>query len=329
MKLLVLSAAEVHDLLGYAECATAMRAAFTELSAGRADQPLRTWMSAPPVQGRTGLMPALVPGPDRVAYGLKVISIRPGNPARGLDSHVGLMLLSDFGTGAPLAVLNASALTQVRTAAVSVLATDLLARPGAGDLAVIGTGPQARAHVLAFSQARPLRRIRIAGREPASADGLAARLRPLVRAEITAERTARDAVAGADIIVTVTSSPEPVLRHDWIEPGAHINAVGASQPVTREIDSATVAAAALFADSRAAMLAESGDYLLARADGLIGPGHVRAELGEVLNGTADGRRSDTEITLFKSLGLAVEDVAAAQLAYEKAASTGAGQWTEF
>lgn len=329
MKLLVLSAHDVRGLLGYPACVAAMRVAFTELSAGRADQPLRTWTSSAAVPGLTGIMPALLPGPARIAYGLKVISIRPGNAARGADTHLGLMLLSDFGTGEPLAVLNASALTEIRTAAVSVLATDVLARPGASDLAIVGTGAQARAHALAFSQARPLRRIRIGGRDPVKAASLAGELRKLVRPEVTAAPSVRHAVDGADIIVTVTGSPEPVLHRDWIEPGAHINAVGASQPAARELDGALVAAAALFADSRAALLAESGDFLLAQADGLVGPGHVRAELGEVLTGTAAGRASDSEITIFKSLGLAVEDVAAAQVAYEQAASTGAGQWTEF
>ena len=329
MKLLVLSAADVREVLGYPACAAAMRVAFTELSAGRASQPLRSWTATPAVDGLTGIMPALLPGAERIAYGLKVISIRPGNTARGADTHLGLMLLADFGTGEPLAVLNASALTEIRTAAVSVLATDVLARPGAGDLAIVGTGAQARAHALAFSQARPLRQIRIGGRSPVKAIDLADELRPLVRAPVLAAPTVRDAVDGADIIVTVTGSPEPVLHRDWVAPGAHVNAVGASQPAARELDGALVAAAGLFADSRAALLAESGDFLLAQAEGLIGPGHVRAELGEVLSGTACGRAGENEITIFKSLGLAVEDVAAAQLAYENAASSGLGQWTEF
>jgi ornithine cyclodeaminase/alanine dehydrogenase-like protein (mu-crystallin family) len=341
MKLLVLSAADVRELLGEADCVAAVRAAFIELAAGRADQPLRTWTDSPAAPGPVGLMPAYLPGAvqsagpagpgepgEQVAYGLKVIAIKPANAVADLDTHLGVMLLADARTGEPLAVLNASALTEIRTAAVSVLATEVLARPGAGDLAVIGTGPQARAHVLAFSKARPLRRIRIAGRDQDKAAALAASLRPHVDADLTAAPSVPETVTGADIIVTVTSSRTPVLRRDWIQPGAHINAVGASQPAARELDGATIAAAALFADSRAALLAESGDYLLALADGLIGPGHLRAELGEVLTGAA-GRASDTEITVFKSLGLAIEDLAAALLAYQRAASIGSGQWTDF
>jgi ornithine cyclodeaminase/alanine dehydrogenase-like protein (mu-crystallin family) len=238
------------------------------------------------------------------------------------------MVLSDGQTGEPLAVLNASAVTEIRTAAVSVLATDVLARPGAGDLAVIGTGVQARAHIRAFSQTRALRRIRVAGRDPARAAAFAAALGPQAGLPVTACATAAEAVAGADIIVTATSSAQPVLRREWIADGAHVNAVGACLPAARELDGATVAAAALFCDSRESLARESGDYLLAVADGLAQPGHVRAELGEVLAGTAPGRADGTEITLFESLGLAVEDLAAALCAHQ-AAAAGAGQWVSF
>jgi ornithine cyclodeaminase/alanine dehydrogenase-like protein (mu-crystallin family) len=392
MKLLVLSAADVHELLGFGDCVDAMRAGLTALAAGRANQPLRVINRPASAPGLIGLMPAYLPAeagqgapggagagppdgtragapdgagagaPDGAgAYGLKALVITAGNPAVGLDAHQGLVLLSDGQTGEPLAVLNASAVTEIRTAAVSVLATDLLARPGAGDVAVIGTGVQARAHVLAFDQTRSsqtrssqagagqagagqagepgrageaspvgkIGRIRVAGRDPAKTEAFVASLRPLVSVDLVASPSVRDAVAGAGIIVTATSSAEPVLRREWIADGAHINAVGACLPTTRELDSATLAAAALFADSRESLTSESGDYLLALADGLVGPGHIRAELGELLTGSAPGRASDTEITVFESLGLAIEDLAAARTAYQKAASTGAGQWVDF
>jgi ornithine cyclodeaminase/alanine dehydrogenase-like protein (mu-crystallin family) len=353
MKLLVLSAADVHELLGFTDCADTMRAALTALASGRANQPLRAITRFDAAPGLMGLMPAyLLPaqpgasGPHGAsgqhgpsgqhgayaqhgAYGLKAICITAGNPAAGLDAHQGLVLLSDGQTGEPLAVLNASAVTEIRTAAVSVVATDLLARPGAGDLAVIGTGVQARAHVLAFSQTRELSRVRVAGRDQAKAEAFVAALRPQVSADLAASPSVRDAVAGADIIVTATSSAQPVLRREWISGGAHVNAVGACLPAARELDGATVAAAALFADSRESLTAESGDYLLALADGLVSPGHFRAELGEVLAGAAPGRAGDAEITVFESLGLAVEDLAAAQYAYEQAAAAGAGQWVDF
>jgi ornithine cyclodeaminase/alanine dehydrogenase-like protein (mu-crystallin family) len=340
MSLLVLSAAETRELLGFGDCVAAMRAGLTALARGQAQQPLRVIERFGAAPGLMGLMPAYLTGGEtggeaagpagaRAAYGLKAICVTPGNPAGGLDAHQGLVLVSDGQTGEPLAVLNASAVTEIRTAAVSVLATDLLARPGAGDLAVLGTGVQARAHVLAFSQTRELRRVRVAGRTPARAAAFAAAIQPQLAVEVTPCATAQDAVAGADVIVTATSSSQPVLRRDWVQAGAHINAVGACLPTARELDTATVAAAALFADSRESLTTESGDYLLAVADGAAGPGHIRAELGEVLTGAAPGRVSDTEITVFESLGLAVEDVAAALAAYQKAAATGAGQWIDF
>jgi ornithine cyclodeaminase len=335
VKLLVLAAPDVHQLLGYRECAEVMRNALTGLAGGRGYQPLRTVSRPVGAPGLMGLMPAYLDSAATgtagaaSAYGLKVIWVSPGNAAIGIDTHLGLMLLADGQTGEPLAVLNASAITDIRTAAVSVVATQALARAGAADLAVIGTGVQARAHILALSQARPLRRIRVAGRDQARAAAFAADLRGKVDTDITAAASAADAVAGADIIVTATSSAQPVLRREWISAGAHVNAVGAFQPAARELDGATVAAAALFADSRESLAAESGDYLLALAEGLVGPGHLRAELGEVLAGTAPGRVGDDEITVFESLGLAIEDLAAARHAVRRAQETGAGQWVDF
>jgi ornithine cyclodeaminase/alanine dehydrogenase-like protein (mu-crystallin family) len=327
LALLVLSAPEVHALLSYPDCVAAMRSGLSCLAAGQAEQPLRTIIRPAGAAGLIGVMPAYLGG-GAAAYGLKALVITPGNPAAGLDAHQGIVLVSDGATGVPLAVLNASAVTEIRTAAVSVLATDLLARPGASDLAVIGTGVQARAHVRAFSQTRPLRRVKVAGRDPARAAAFAAGLQAETGVPVTA-CAAAEAVAGADIIVTATSSAEPVLRRDWIADGAHVNAVGACLPAARELDGATVGAAALYCDSRAGLLSEAGDYLLAVADGQAGPGVIRGELGEVLGGTAPGRASAAEITVFESLGLAVEDLAAAQLVYELAVAAGAGQAVEF
>ena len=333
MPLLVLSAADVHRLLGYPDCVAVMRSGLGALAAGQADQPLRVIIRPGGAPGLIGLMPAYLAADDDSggpgAYGLKALTITPGNPAAGLDAHQGIVLVSDGVTGVPLALLNASAVTEIRTAAVSVLATDLLARPGAADLAVIGTGVQARAHIRAFSQTRELRRIRVAGRDAARAAKFAAELQPEIPVPVTACPSAADAVTGADIIVTATSSAEPVLRRDWISAGAHVNAVGACLPAARELDAATVAAAALFCDSRAGLTSEAGDYLLAVADGLAGPEVIRGELGEVLAGAAPGRAADAEITVFESLGLAVEDLAAALRVYEIAAAAGAGQWLEF
>jgi len=262
-------------------------------------------------------------------YGLKAICITAGNPAIGLDTHQGIVLLSSAQTGEPLAMLNASAVTEIRTAAVSAVATELLARADATELAIIGTGVQARAHLLAIAAARPLTGIRVAGRDQAKARRFAEGMRERAAAPVTACASAADAVAGAGIVVTATSSAEPVLRRDWLAPGAHVNAVGACVPQARELDTETMAAAALFTDSRQSAASEAGDYVLAQAEGAIGPDHIRAELGEVLAGTAPGRADDAEITVFESLGLAVEDLAAAALAYRKAAELGSGSWVEF
>ncbi len=324
----VLSARDVHELLSYRECAEAMRAVLAAHGRGEVHQPLRTVMRPAGAAGLMAVMPAYLP--DRPAgYGLKAICITPENPRAGLDAHQGVVLLSSSATGEPLAALNASAVTEIRTAAVSVVATDLLARPEAEVLAVLGTGVQARAHVLAMSAARKLTLIRVAGRSPEQSAAFAARLQPQVGPVIEACATSRDAVRDADILVTATNAAVPVIERGWVAPGAHINAVGACLPSARELDSATMAAAALFADSRESVSGESGDYLLALADSAIGPGHIRAEIGEILAGAAAGRTGPAEITVFESLGLAVEDLAAAALVYQKAERAGIGTLAEF
>ena len=238
------------------------------------------------------------------------------------------MLLFDGATGEPLALVNASAVTEIRTAATSAVATGLLARPGAAELAIIGTGVQG-----AGARARH-RRDPAADRDPRSPDATSARTRE-VAAElagqlglpVTAHDAVADAVAGAGIVVTATTSPRPVLRREWLSPGTHVNAVGACVPGDREIDTATMAEAAIFADSRESVRNEAGDFLLAERDGAVNP--VRAELGELLTGTAPGRAHDDEITVFESLGLAAEDLAAASYLYEKASRLGAGTAADF
>ena len=333
MALLVLSATDVHAVLDYADCAAAMRRALTALASGRAQQPLRTVIEPAGAAGLVALMPAYLADGDG-SYGLKALCITPGNSAAGLDAHQGVVLLSDGKTGAPVAILNASAVTEIRTAAVSVVATELLANPAADTLAVIGSGVQATAHIRALDQVRSLSEVRVASRDPDSAGRLADALRGQTRAPVRPCESARAAVDGADIIVTATSSARPVLQHDWLAAGAHINAVGACLPHARELETQTVAAGVLVADRRESVLAESGDYLLAAADGAVGPDHIRAELGELLLGSARGRAAAGDITIFESLGLAVEDLAAAELAYRRAgeargAGADIGTWVGF
>jgi ornithine cyclodeaminase/alanine dehydrogenase-like protein (mu-crystallin family) len=326
VRLLVLGAADVDRLLTQEDCADAMRRALAATARGEAHQPLRMVIRPEGAAGIMGLMPAYL-GPS--GYGLKAVCVFPGNPAAGLDQHQGIVLLSSPQTGEPLAVLNASAITEIRTAAVSAVATQLLARPDATELAVVGTGVQARAHVMAIAATRRLTAIRVAGRDQARARRFADEMSGRVTPPVTACASVADAVAGAGIVVTATTSAEPVLRRPWLAAGAHVNAVGSCLPTARELDADTMATAALFADSRQSATSESGDYLLALAEGAIGPEAIRAEIGEVLAGTAPGRLADDEITVFDSVGLAIEDLAAAALVYSSARQAGAGSWVEF
>jgi ornithine cyclodeaminase/alanine dehydrogenase-like protein (mu-crystallin family) len=323
VKILVLSARDVHELLGYRECADVMRQALADLARGQIQQPLRTVVRPRDAAGFMGLMPAYSPG----GYGLKAICVTPGNPAIGKDAHQGGVLLFAADTGEPLALVNASAVTEIRTAAVSAVATGLLARPGAGDLAVIGTGVQGQAHAHALAATRPLTRIRLTGRDQARAREVAAELTAQLNVPVTAVGSVPEAVQGADIVVTATSSAQPVLHREWLAAGTHVNAVGACLPQTREIDTATMAEAALFADSRESVRNEAGDYLLAAQEGADNP--VRAELGELLTEAATGRADDDEITLFESLGLAAEDLAAAIYLHQEATRLGVGTSADF
>jgi ornithine cyclodeaminase/alanine dehydrogenase-like protein (mu-crystallin family) len=334
MPLLVLSARELAGLMPYPEVVAEMRQVLAAYARGEAYQPLRTVVQPPGAAGLMALMPSYLPPPDgplarEPGYGAKVICISPGNPALGKDAHQGVVLISSARTGEPLALVNASAITEIRTAAVSALATSLLARPDATEVAVIGTGVQARAHIRALVACRELTGIRVAGRAPDRAQSFADDVAAGLPVPVTACDSAADALAGAGIVVTATTSAVPVLQRDWLAPGTHINAVGACLPGTREIDAATMADAALFVDSRESAASESGDFLLAIADGVIGRDDVRAELGEVITGRAPGREDDQEITLFESLGLAVEDFAAAAYAYHRARAAEVGTWADF
>jgi ornithine cyclodeaminase/alanine dehydrogenase-like protein (mu-crystallin family) len=311
LKVLVVSEAEVEALLPMERCIELMDDALAALARGEVHNPLRQAIRAPGAPGLLGLMPAWRGGATPF-YALKEVCVFPENPKRGLDTHVGAVILHSGETGQPLAFVNASAITAIRTAAVSAVATRLLAREDASVLAILGGGVQAKSHLHAIPLVRNIKEVRTYSRTSGTA------------------ASAEEAVRGADIIVTATSSREPVLKREWIAPGAHINAVGSSIAAARELESELVAAASLFVDRRESTVNESGDYLFALRDGAIaGPQHIRAELGELLTGTARGRTSTGEITLFKSLGLAIEDLAAAAFVYETARQQGGGTWVEF
>ncbi len=331
MRVLVLSHRDVLAALPPQACAEAMTAVLTGHARAETFMPLRSVMMPPDAAGFMGLMPGWSRGrgDDAATFALKTVCIMPGNPARGLDAHQGLVTLFDGETGVPTAILDASAITAVRTAAVTAVATGALARPDAATLAVLGAGTQARAHLRALAGVRAFERMRVYAPTAAHAEEVVADASAAGLAGVTVAVSAQAALRDADVVVTVTSAREPVLRREWLKPGAHLNAVGASSPQNREIDTATVAASALFCDSRESLLNEAGEFRLAVTEGLI-PGieHVRAELGEVLAGTAAGRRDAGELTLFRSLGLAVEDLAAAQVAVATATQQGIGTEVE-
>jgi len=310
MELLVLGHDEVTELLPVGVCIDLMREALTGLARGDGHQPLRTIMMVPGLSGFLGLMPGYLGG-GRSALGIKLLGIFPGNPKLGKDAHQGVVLLLNPETGEPRAVLDASAITAVRTAAVSAVATDVLARDEATALTVFGTGVQAVAHVRAIAQVRPLTRVCLVGRDGTRGNRVASDLGASLGVPTEFVLDPEAALMDAGIVVTATNAPEPVLRHEWLAPGTHINAVGSCVPANRELDTATVAASRLFVDRRESALAEAGDFLIAAAEAGLGEDHIAAELGEVLTGAEPGRTSPAQLTVFESLGLAVEDLAAA------------------
>lgn len=327
MNVLILNEQEVRELLAMQTCIRLMEDALASLARGEIHNPLRFPIRAPGAAGLLGLMPAYRGG-DRPLWGLKEICVYPTNPARGLDTHLGAVLLHSGETGELLAVINASAVTAIRTAAVSAVATRLLAREDASRLAILGAGVQARSHLEAIPLVRNVTEISIFSRTPAKADALREAAMP-ASTHVRVAATAEEAVRDAGVIVTATSSREPVLRAEWLRGGVHINAVGASVASARELDVATVAGSTLFVDCRESTVNESGDYLAAVREGAIGPEHIKAEIGEILVGAAAGRTSAGEITLFKSLGLAAEDLACAAWLYDEALRLGRGTSVEF
>lgn len=328
MKILILDNRQIRELLPMTECIELMADALAALARGEVYQPLRTIVRPPDARGLLGLMPSYRAG-DQGAFGLKAICVFPENPGRGKDAHQGAVMLFSRETGELLALMNASAITAIRTAAVSAVATRLLAREEAAQLGIIGAGVQARTHLTALAAVRHIKHARVACRNIEHAEQLAREMQPHFSFPIEPVRTNEEAVRGADLIVTATSSLEPVINRDWISPGAHVNAIGTHSPNSREIDGATMAAARIFVDRRESALNESGDYLLAAKEGLVTPESIVAEIGELLIGTNAGRTSATEITLFKSLGLAIEDVVSAEYLYRKAKAQQAGSWIEF
>lgn len=322
MKTLVLSATEIRRLLPMRTCMDLMADALRTLGRGAALNPLRSGMHLPDQRGLIGLMPGYMSSP--ATLGLKVVAVFPGNHGTAYDSHQGLVVLFETEHGSPVAILDAAEITAIRTAAASGAATELLAREDAGDVAILGSGVQARTHLEAMLQARAIHRVRVYSPNVERCRGFATReaQRHDVRVEVA--DSARAAVQDADIICTTTSASEPVLEGAWIAEGAHINAVGSSIAQARELDTEAVVRSRLFVDRRESTLNEAGDFLFPKQEGAIGDDHIVGEIGEILLGECQGRGGPDEITLFKSLGLAVEDLAAAYHVFERARAEGVG-----
>jgi ornithine cyclodeaminase/alanine dehydrogenase-like protein (mu-crystallin family) len=326
MQILIVNQSEVRQLLPMAECIEVMAEALKALARGQAILPLRPVMWLPEKVGALGMMPAYME--DLQIMGLKIVSVFPGNHGTEYDSHMGAVMIFETKHGQPLAMMDATEITAIRTAAVSGVATKLLSREGAGDLAVLGSGTQARTHLDAMLLCRKIRRVRVWSRDPENARQFSER--ESRRHNITVELmpTVQAAVQGADIICTTTSSPNPILFGQHLSPGAHINAVGSSVPFARELDTEAVVKSRLFVDRRESTMNEAGDFLIPKKEGAIRDDHIQGEIGEILLGKVKGRKLQEDITLFKSLGLAIEDLASAHHIYKKASAGGRGTLVE-
>jgi len=331
VKVLFLNESGVHGLLPMEACVPLMRETLATLARGDAVLPLRNMVRLPDGSGILGLMPGYLGKPE--SFGLKVVSVMPGNHGTPYDSHQGVVMLFGVKHGEPLAILDATAITAIRTAAVSAAATDALARADAGDLAILGSGAQARTHLRAMAAVRKLRRVRVWSRSPENvrrfAETESARLAANGGPRIEAAASAEAAVRSADLVCTTTAAKLPVLEGRWLAAGTHINAVGACFAGSRELDTEAVRRSRFFTDRRESCLNEAGDFLIARSEGAIGDDHLLGELGDVFIGKLAGRRSPDDVTVFESLGVAVEDLASAHFLLEHARRNGAGTWLEW
>lgn len=324
--MLILSRADVEAVLDLKALIEALARAMADLSAGVASVPPRIAALVPEHEGFLGVMPAYLPSAK--ALTTKLVAVFPRNAALGLETHQAVIAVFDPTTGVPLALMDGAYITAVRTAAGSALATRLLARPDARVLAILGTGVQARVHARAIPAVREVSEVRVAGRDPAKARRLAEELAGQLPARAVA--TYAEALAGADIVCATTHSREPVVRREWLSPGVHVNSVGFTDGI--EVDAATVVDAVVVVESRAAVLgafpAGSNDITWPIRDGLMTPEHIHAEVGELVSGARPGRTSPGQITLYKSVGIAVQDAAAATLVLAAARERGLGTEVE-
>jgi ornithine cyclodeaminase len=319
MQIAFYDSAEVRRLLDYPGCISAVREAMAGFTAEGKPAPLREIVTV----GEGAFfasMPGMLAAPN--GFGAKVVSAFQGAGEGGRSKHQGLVILFDHSSGAPLAIADGEHITGIRTAAASAVATDVLARPDARRLALFGCGHEAETLLHAIACVRPLEKVVVWGRSLERAQAFAAHMARETGLDIEATDDGRAAARDADIICTVTSSPTPVLLGEWVRPGTHVNAVGSSFAGPVEVDSALVVSSRYVADSRRSVLAAGSEFLVAKQAGLIGDDHIVAEIGEVLLGRAPGRTSPDEITLYKSLGHIVQDLAATRYVHERAGQAG-------
>jgi alanine dehydrogenase len=325
MKIRVLSQADLQRALPMPEAIEAVKEAYLQLSTGQAAVPLRTSIDVPRHEGLAVFMPAYLAGRDEL--GLKVVSVYPDNASRGLPMIHALVVLLDAATGCPLAVLDGTYLTALRTGAASGVATDLLARQDARGAAIFGAGVQGRTQLEAICHVREIARVKVYDTVAEKAQEYAAEMRARghpIPEDITVARSPREALEGSDVICTATTSTRPVFADSDLEEGVHINGLGSYTPQMQEIPEETVKRAKVVVDSREACWAEAGDLIIPLEKGLFGRDQVHAELGEIIAATKPGRASAREITFFKSVGVAVQDVAAASRALQAAERMGLG-----
>ena len=321
MPIRIISAAQVSQLLPMADCVDVMAAAMKASSRGEVGLPPRTFMPLTDQSGFLGLMPGS--SEALASYGAKLISLHPGNPSRGLPAIQGFVALFDHASGEPVAIVEGAALTGLRTAAASGLATRLLAREDAHTCGLFGTGVQAVTHIDAMLAVRDIDEFRICGRSP---EGTAAFARAQTeRTGVTCQAVDDPAEAGAcDIVCTVTASPEPVLKGDWVAPGAHVNLVGAHTLSTREADSDVIAGAGLYVDLLASCHNEGGDFMIPVQEGVISEAAILGEIGQLLDGSIAGRQGREQVTVYNSLGITTQDLFAARAVFDRAVECGVG-----
>ncbi|HWH78139.1 MAG TPA: ornithine cyclodeaminase family protein [Candidatus Binatus sp.] len=315
-QMLLLSEKQVQSLLDIDELITALEQAHIQYSTGKAVMPVRLVVPLPQIDGRITSMPGYL-NEDR-ALGMKVVTYFQNNPQQNLPAILATIMLFSATTGKMIAAMDGGYITAIRTACASAMATKALANPATPVLGILGAGVQARAHIDALARVRQLRRIAIYSPSGSSAASLKQAMETATAVPIEVANSAEDVVRQSDLLVTVTTAPKPIVKAEWLKPGVHVNAVGSHRPDLREIDGATLARAKIVVDARDAVMAECGDILLALKENSITEANIHGEIGEILAGAKPGRTAADEITLYKSVGIAIQDVATANLVYRKA-----------